>query len=343
MNGGDLPSHLSGGPELDDSEYLFSDRTIEEIGDTHTLIASLTETLSGLTNPENTRYFIIGSYKERPMKRLRTAQTVLPKKNQDAVAVLLSDLNVEDDGYHNFYIKFRVVEALTDYAVLIAEDNDGGHELELGELSLESTYVAKRDYEHASIDHDLERQKYDAMIAKLFEVLEVNDQLFTWTSIDEFNDALSEIASRTDDLPTRLASRSRTDFSIDLPDDWIVHSDRPKDYTEYNPMHQPLIEAEHESEGVWIAVERRNPLEGRPRDIPQYVFKSGLNARSGKDVDEADAPCIFAPKQENDYEIARTAVRFFTHQFSKKLKEGNDPVDAYEYAREQVDDQYNLQ
>ena len=104
------------------------------------------------------------------------AKDLLREHNTDSIVILLKDFAVEDDDYTNFYIKFRIVESLTDYAVLVAEDNDGGHELELGELPLETTYVAKRDYEHVPIGHDLEREKYDAMIAKLFELLETNDQ-----------------------------------------------------------------------------------------------------------------------------------------------------------------------
>ena len=112
-------------------------------------------------------------------------------------AILLDDLDPESDDWENFYLKFRYTLTLIDFPVLIAEDNDGGHELELGELPLPETYVAKRNYEDFSIDHDLEREKYDAMIAKLFELLERNDRLFTWTDRDSFEHAVRAIAEQT--------------------------------------------------------------------------------------------------------------------------------------------------
>ena len=56
----------------------------------------------------------------------------------------------------------------SDYVIGVFEDNDGGHELELGEGNLSTTYILKRDYSNASIDNDVEYEKYDAMLGTLF-------------------------------------------------------------------------------------------------------------------------------------------------------------------------------
>lgn len=75
-------------------------------------------------------------------------------------------------------VKFRYTTATTDFNVLVAEDNDGGHELELGEATLSETYVAERDYRHASVNKDLEYEKYDAMIGTLFKLMDRRGHLF---------------------------------------------------------------------------------------------------------------------------------------------------------------------
>ena len=93
--------------------------------------------------------------------------------------------------------------ATTDFTVLVAEDNDGGHELELGEATLSETYVAKRDYRHASVDKDLEYEKYDAMISTLFKLMDRRGHLFEWRTPAEFRDAIEQISTETRGKTTR--------------------------------------------------------------------------------------------------------------------------------------------
>ncbi|WP_435115925.1 hypothetical protein [Halolamina sp. C58] len=192
-DGGDVPDHLSEGPTFDDPEYLFGERTVGEIGDTHEVIADVVDRLPGGYRDDSVRYFVLGNYDDPQKERLRTAKSLLADPPHVSIALLLDDLDVATDDWNNFYLKFRVVLDLTDFAVVVAEDNDGGHELELGELPLDSTYVAKRDYADAAIDEDLEREKYDAMMAKLFELLDANDQLVEWRSRREFEHAIGRI------------------------------------------------------------------------------------------------------------------------------------------------------
>jgi len=192
-NGGDVPDHLSAGPTFSDPAYLFGEKTVEEIGDTHNVIETVVSRLPSGYRDDSVRYLILGSYDDLQKERLHTAKSLLADPPHVSVALLLEELDVETDDWNNFYLKFRVVLDLTNFAVVVAEDNDGGHELELGELPLDSTYVAKRDYTQAAIDDDLERQRYDAMMAKLFELLDANDQLVEWRSRREFERAIGRI------------------------------------------------------------------------------------------------------------------------------------------------------
>ena len=84
-----------------------------------------------------------------------------------------------------------------DYVVVVMEDNDGGHELELGEVPLADTFVVKRDYSPASIERDLEREKYDAMLLKLYEFLTNSGQLYEWNSVESLSEAVKSIADET--------------------------------------------------------------------------------------------------------------------------------------------------
>ena len=197
MGDGTVPDHLADGPTFDDPDYLFGTETIGEIGDTHDVVQDVIGRLPDEYEEESVRYLVLGNYDDPQKGRLRDAQSMLAEPSHVSVALLLEDVDVERDDWNNFYLKFRILLDLIDYAVVVAEDNDGGHELELGELPLDSTYVAKRDYTDAAIDDDLEREKYDAMMAKLFELLDANDQLVEWRSRREFEHAIGRIVART--------------------------------------------------------------------------------------------------------------------------------------------------
>lgn len=116
---------------------------------------------------------------------------------------MLEDLDPDNDDWRNFYVKFRYTMATTDFTVLVAESSDGGHELELGDATLSETYVAKRDYRHASIDKDLEYEKYDAMMGTLCKLMDRRGHLFAWRTSDEFQDALEQISTETRGRTTR--------------------------------------------------------------------------------------------------------------------------------------------
>jgi len=192
-----LPDHLSDGPTFDETEFLFDDFDIHEVAAVHDAVARLISSLDFYAHPDATRYFILGNYDEPQKRRLRSTANMLERYNPCSTAVLLEDLDPTDDYWENFYLKFRYTLTITDYVVLVAEDNDGGHELEFGEVPLENTYVVKRNYTSASIGEDLEREKYDAMMAKLCNLMDRNNRLFEWTSAESFVEAVKSVASKT--------------------------------------------------------------------------------------------------------------------------------------------------
>lgn len=349
MTGGrDLPSHLQDGPTVDEPEYFFGEKTLEGVGDTHATLTNLTEKIreretgGAFEDVGGTRYFVLGSYDEKPRRRLEVAKERLPQYNPNAIALILDDLDIESDGYTNFYLKFRLVEALCDYNVLVAESNDGGHELELGEIPLSKTYVAKRDYESLSIDHDLEWSKYDAMMGKLFVLLEANDQLAEWTTMEEFDHALRVIASTTSGVPDRLLKSLDSKFDLEVADGWTLDRFRAGDSPEYDPQNQPLLTARHDDSDFWLFVERDDPTVGRPRGFPRYKFFMGNSEDASSDRTPSGDIATFAVYLEPDYEIAKTAARYFTHTFDEKYDETGDGMEAYHYAFDNVSSRYDM-
>ena len=124
----------------------------------------------------NTVYLVIGNYAETMKPRLRTARDVLDCRSPTHVAFLLDEVDPDVTAWQNFYVKFKVFAARADWVVGIFEDNDGGHELEAGEVPRQKLYAFKREYS----DPDIEHRAYDAMIRSLFEVLENDGQLIRW-------------------------------------------------------------------------------------------------------------------------------------------------------------------
>lgn len=192
-----LPDHLAGGPTLDEVEYFFAEMDVNDATTIHAGVTKIVRDLGTDGGPDCTRYFVLGNYDEPQKERLRRVVTTLESQDPKNVATLLDDLDPQNDYWENFYLKFRYALSMTDYVVVVAEDNDGGHELELGEVPLQDTYVLKREYASASIEDDLEREKYDAMMAKLCELLARNNQLLEWNSVESLTEAVESVALET--------------------------------------------------------------------------------------------------------------------------------------------------
>lgn len=107
----------------------------------------------------------------------------------DCEAFILDEVGSDDNELEKFYLKFHLYLSRTDHVVGVFEDNDGGHELEIGEAPVEQTLVLKRDYPSRETEHE----RFDGMLAKLFEGLEHRDRLFRWTDEDELRAAVDSL------------------------------------------------------------------------------------------------------------------------------------------------------
>lgn len=198
----DTPAHIRDLPRLDDADFIYQGYTGEEVAEIHDAAIKLFNELDALAATTNTRYFILGSYdspegREGPKDRLEAVRDHINQDSFPASAFLLDDLDETNEHWPNFYLKFRYTLIGTDYVLLIAEDNDGGHELELGEVPLADAYAFKRDYEGISIENDIEYEKFDAMMGTLFDLMEENGRLESWNTVEQLLLAVGEVVAET--------------------------------------------------------------------------------------------------------------------------------------------------
>lgn len=166
---------------IEETEFLFQDPLPP--GQINAIHRACLRDLDRLAGGE-TLYFIIGSYSAPQKDRVEAVRDKLSEPVED-VAFILEEIDPKTDAWENFYVKFRVFLSRCHYVIGVFENNDGGHELEIGEADLSVTYVLKRDYTNVSIDNDIEYEKYDAMLGTLFDLLDRRDQLFRWETEDE--------------------------------------------------------------------------------------------------------------------------------------------------------------
>lgn len=184
---------------VDDMDSLYPGGTPPEVL-TSVLRNELGE-LDRLRTAQN-NFFVLGSYDEPEKFRLNALCHILSVPPNDE-PFTLEEIDPDVDVWENFYIKFRLFLLRADHVVAVFESNDGGHELEIGEIDLDQVHVLKRDYESVSVDHDVEYAKYDAMLGTLFDLLDRRDRLHEWETKHEFYEAaikLSEALGNGDGL-----------------------------------------------------------------------------------------------------------------------------------------------
>lgn len=201
--GKNQPSHLQGLSTIRDTDLLLEAYDNSDIVEFTYKANNLLRDNGLPQNPSGPSYLVLGSYDEGsvtrdgPVDRLKHTRRILQENQLSSFAVLLEDLDPNNMRWDNWYLKFQFTLLSTDYNVLVAEDNDGGHELELGEVPLKETFIAKREYTHASLDKDLEFEKYDGMMASLFDFMDRAGHLYRWQDRTEFTDAIVQIAIKT--------------------------------------------------------------------------------------------------------------------------------------------------
>lgn len=201
------------GPSFDGQEVL--DDTLSFLGSLPPgQIAAMRDVVYGDLDQfadAETTYFVLGNYDEYKKGRVESVRDALTDRAAGRVAFTLEDVDPDVDVWRNFYVKFRVFARRADHVVLVAEDNDGGHEPELGEVDLKRLYVLKRDYDGASLDPpaagqgsaadpafgDLDYERFDATMLTLFVHLDDEGRLFTWASENELASAVDRVIAET--------------------------------------------------------------------------------------------------------------------------------------------------
>jgi hypothetical protein len=146
-----IPSHLRDLPTIRDIDLLVEAYSNSDLIEFTHKANTLLRNNDLPRDPFGPSYLVLGSYDEGsgtrdgPIDRLEHAREILHDNRLSSFAILLEDLDPRDTRWDNWYLKFQFTLLSTDYNVLVAEDNDGGHELELGEVPLEETFIAKRE------------------------------------------------------------------------------------------------------------------------------------------------------------------------------------------------------
>ncbi|WP_158058431.1 hypothetical protein [Halorussus halophilus] len=117
--------------------------------ETAAILGFANEELPHLQTPE-TSYYVLGSYRDPYVRRLRTVENELNKR-LGAYAFVMGDLQeIGLDRLPEFRIRFHLLASYADYVVGVYEQDAGGEVTELGKISetpyFDKSYVLPRDY-----------------------------------------------------------------------------------------------------------------------------------------------------------------------------------------------------
>jgi len=147
-------------------------------------------------------YLVIGNYDEARGQKSRVVETRdrISGDRPSTEAFLLEDVDPAEEAWSNWYVKFLVFRRRADHVVGVFEDNDGGHELEAGEVETDDLHVLKRTYLTADGDRDtdLEYERFDGMLAKYFAFLDARGRLYRWASTE--TDGVDDLETATERL-----------------------------------------------------------------------------------------------------------------------------------------------
>lgn len=164
---------------------------------------------------QRTSYFILGSYRDPYIRRLRAVQNELTKRLGSYPFIMGDLLELPTDRLNTFDIMFTLLATYSDHIIGIFEKGSGGEAPELGEIDdppyFDKSYVFPRDYTWVS-DANLESKQH--VIQAALEIA--------------FTDDLSkkEIQSKIESLVERA---NDTHVDININDVWDVIDDRLDD------------------------------------------------------------------------------------------------------------------
>ncbi|TKX72013.1 hypothetical protein [Halorubrum sp. GN11GM_10-3_MGM] len=171
--------------------------------------------LPHLHTPEDS-YFILGSYRDPYIRRLRIVQNELDKR-LGTYPFLMGDLpELDIDRLPTFRIRFTLLATHTDTIVAVYEQDAGGEVTELGKISttpyFDKSYVLPRDYTWLTAQNLNTEADVIAAAATIY----FNDDLDEATTEEELDSLVTaahknEIDLATADIITQLEDRDDTE------------------------------------------------------------------------------------------------------------------------------------
>lgn len=146
MEGASLPSDADKMEAIIDNAFHGLELSPDE---STAILDFVAKELPDLQSPETT-YFVLGSYRDPYIRRLRTVENELNKR-LSSYAFVMGDLReIGLDRLPEFRIRFHLLAAHSDYIVGVYEQDGGGEVTELGKISetpyFDKSYVLPRDY-----------------------------------------------------------------------------------------------------------------------------------------------------------------------------------------------------
>jgi len=189
-----------------------------EPNETTDILGFANRELPHLHTPEDS-YFILGSYRDPYLRRLRIVQNELDKR-LGTYPFLMADLpELDSDRLPVFRIRFTLLATHADAIVAVYEQDAGGEVTELGKISttpyFEKAHVLPRDYAWLT-DRNLDTE---ADVVAAAATIYFNDDLDEDTRDDELERLVTAAASNNVDiskseLMSRLDERDTSDAPV---------------------------------------------------------------------------------------------------------------------------------
>ncbi|WP_257298039.1 hypothetical protein [Haloarchaeobius sp. FL176] len=185
--------------------------------ETSEILGFANQELPHLHTPEDS-YFILGSYRDPYIRRLRIVQNELDKR-LSTYPFLMGDLpELDIDRLPMFRIRFTLLAAHADTIVAVYEQDSGGEVTELGKISttpyFDKSYVLPRDYAWMT-EQNLNTE---ADVIAAAATIHFNDDLDEATTEEELDSLIAaanknNISLTTSDVTDRLADREDSEHA----------------------------------------------------------------------------------------------------------------------------------
>ncbi|WP_129115951.1 hypothetical protein [Halegenticoccus tardaugens] len=164
---------------------------------------------------QRTSYFILGSYRDPYIRRLRAVQNELTKQ-LGAYPFIMGDLlELPTERLNTFDIMFSLLATYSDYIVGVFEKESGGEASELGEIDdrpyFDKSYVFPRDYSWIT-DANLESKHH--VIQAALEIAFTDD-----LTEDEAHSKIESLVDRAQDTGINIAEHEVWDVIDDRADE----------------------------------------------------------------------------------------------------------------------------